>query len=84
MIIPITTPHRTPRITSAQIRYLDILFNDCGFGASRQQRNAWLTRVLEREIHYLDDLSCVEASAIIQVLVTRRDRDKTLDEEEDE
>ena len=52
--------------TAAQTNFLEILFRDLGF--TRQQRNAWITREVGRQVGYLDDLTRGEASALIGLL----------------
>lgn len=52
--------------TKKQINYLEILFSSGSF--DRQGRNSWLSNELNREIKFLDELSSVEASKIIEKL----------------
>lgn len=67
--------------TSKQINFLEILFNDLGF--DRKNRNAFLSRELGREVHYLDDLTIAEASRFINALLERKEDRKPVAEEED-
>lgn len=54
-----------------QIEYLEILFNDVGF--DRLQRNGYLSRIFNRTIKYLDELSVTEKSYIIDQLKKRKE-----------
>ncbi len=54
-----------------QQKFLQDLFDELGF--SRVARNGFLTRELKREISYLDELNGVEASAMIQALIDRKE-----------
>ena len=53
-------------ITKAQIKYLEILFNDLGY--DRIQRNVWLSNRLGWDVRFLDNLTGAEASKIIDEL----------------
>jgi len=53
--------------TPPQRNYLEILLNDRGYTA-RAQRNAWLSAETGKDVHFLDDLSKVEASRLIGLL----------------
>jgi len=55
--------------STAQINYMEILFEDLGF--DRKARNAFLTVELKREIRYLDSLTMPEASRVIASLLDR-------------
>lgn len=50
-----------PKASHAQVRYLDILFSDCGF--SREQKKAKLQE--DFEVNYCDELTINEASQLI-------------------
>lgn len=61
--------------TAKQISYIEQLFIDIGFGADemgRVARNALLSDQMKRQIKFLDQLSSVEASQIIDVLKSRK------------
>lgn len=62
--------------TADQVRYLEILLNDCGY-TERKMRNAWLGAEVGREIHFVDDLTKEEASRLIGRLY--HDRKETSD-----
>ena len=55
------------RATAAQVKYLEILFNDNGF-SMKEQRNAYLSAEFSRRIKFLDELTKDEASRIINIL----------------
>lgn len=55
-----------------QCSYLQILFNDLGYG--REQRNGFVSLRVKRECRYLDELSRVEASILIDELKTLKER----------
>jgi hypothetical protein len=55
------------RPTPAQLKYLDGLLINGGFG-TREQRNGYLSRMTNREIRYPDDLTLLECSKIISDL----------------
>ena len=57
--------------TSAQIAYMEILFQDLGF--ARTARNAYLKSKLGRPIIFLDQLTIPEASRIITGLEKRKE-----------
>jgi hypothetical protein len=54
------------KATEAQQGYIQILSNDLCF--DRRQRNAHLSEITGREIKFLDDLTKVEASQVINQL----------------
>ena len=58
--------------------YAQILFNDLGF--DRPQRNGLLTRLLKREIKYLDECSKAELSYIIDYLKDEKENKKGTDQ----
>jgi hypothetical protein len=62
----------TEPATPRQCEFLEILLNDLGY-TTRAQRNAWLSAETGKDIHYLDDLSKVEASRLIDELQRERD-----------
>jgi hypothetical protein len=91
-VIPLDLQTRTlgrlANATPRTLKYLDILLIDCGF-SDRIQRNAYLSREVNREITVLEDLKQVEASRLIQELLERKEsntpaRRDDRDEEEDE
>lgn len=63
---------RFTKPTGPQLKYLPILFNDCGF-TTGVQRNAYLETEVGREIKFLDELTFDEARELISKLKTRRD-----------
>lgn len=56
--------------TAKQISYLQVLFNDLDFTIA--QRNSYLSRRLDREVKYLDDLTVKEAGKMIDRLVEEK------------
>jgi hypothetical protein len=61
--------------TRAQISFLEILLNDCGFGV-RSTRNAFVSAECDRDIRFLDELTLGEASQLISDLKRRREENK--------
>lgn len=57
--------------SAAQVNYLQILFNDLGFG-ERAQRNAFLSRRFERDIVWVDSLTFAEAHTLIEELKAKK------------
>lgn len=53
--------------TDKQIKYIEVLLIDCRF-KSRAERNCYLSREFDRDIHYLDELDSLEASRLIDML----------------
>jgi len=51
--------------------YLDILFNDCGFG-DRRRRNDFIGQRVGRPVRFLDELTTKEKSALIDELKARK------------
>lgn len=60
------------KATGAQIEYLEILLNDCGYD-TRAQRNGFLSDRAGREIKFLDEITKAEASAMISELKDEQD-----------
>lgn len=56
--------HKPPN--EKQTKYLEGLFEACGF--TRISRNAWLTREVNREIRFIEDISSFEVSHCIDRL----------------
>ena len=54
-----------------QQEYLELLLGEVGF-VSRTQRNDYLSRILHREVKYLDELSTSERSALINTLKAKK------------
>jgi hypothetical protein len=57
--------------TTAQIDYLEILFNDLGF--DRAARKAFMSEELRHPVVFLDELTSAEASRIITALKERKE-----------
>ena len=76
-----------PMITPGQLRFLDSLLIDCGF-SDRIPRNSYITRVCEREIQFLAQLTKEEASKLIDDLKTqtewKRPKFRSRDEDEED
>jgi hypothetical protein len=54
-----------------QDEYIIILFSDCGFHEKSQQ-NGFMSRLLGREIKFVDELNTAEKSRIIESLKFRK------------
>jgi hypothetical protein len=67
---------RSSKCTSAQVKYIEGLLIDCGYGGSIVQRNAMLSREFERDIKYIQELTTVEASRLIEQLKDQKNRNK--------
>lgn len=50
-----------------QTTYIEILLNDVGFG-ERFRRNAYLSDLVGRDIHFIDELTTKEKSLVISEL----------------
>lgn len=61
--------------TDAQLNYLAILLNDCGFG-TQAKRNDFISLRLSREIDGMSDISKEEASKLITELKARKEDNK--------
>jgi hypothetical protein len=57
--------------STAQINYLEILFNDLGF--DRTARKAFMSEETGRPVRFLDELTSAEASRIITALKERKE-----------
>ena len=55
----------------AEVNYLEILFNDLGFG--RAARKAFMSEELGRPVRFLNELTTAEASRIITALRERKE-----------
>lgn len=53
--------------TQPQLDYLEILLNDAGYG-TRARRKDWIGNRVHREVKFLDELSRMEASKLIEEL----------------
>lgn len=60
------------KATPPQVRYLNDLLDVLGF-VTRQQRNAYLSRITEREVKFVDDLTLQEATKLIRELTAQDD-----------
>lgn len=59
------------RATPAQVSYLEILFNDCGY--NRGQRTGWIRLRFDGATGYLDDLSFQQAHEAINELLIEKE-----------
>lgn len=59
------------KATSPQVRYIEILCVDLNF--NRATRNAFISDLVGREIHYADELTKEEASLVIEQMKETKD-----------
>jgi hypothetical protein len=58
-----------------RLEYLEILLIDCGFN-TRVQRNAYLSRLFQKEVKYLDELTPAQQSGLINTLKAMKEDKK--------
>jgi len=51
-----------------QVSYIESLLIDCGL-SDRTRRNAWISSELDKEIHYLEELTVDQARIVINELL---------------
>lgn len=71
------------KVTPKMSNYLTILLTDCGF-TTLLQRNSYLSRIANREIKFIDQLTFDEGQKLIDKLEERRDDQYDPREEDDD